>query len=102
MSSQPIVSGGVYTSVIGTGAGTTVVSASDCDLKRVFWGGSYVGTMIIYDSATAAGTSVSNRLLTVGIPLLRYPESVEMNVHCKNGIVAEATGTPLMTLVWDR
>ena len=87
---------------IGTlGPGTTVVSASAATLKRVVWGGTYVGTMAIYDSASIAGTAATNQVLSVGIPLLKYPESIEVNLHCNDGIVVTETGTPIQTVVWS-
>ena len=87
---------------IGTlGPGTTVVSASAATLKRVFWGGTYVGTIALYDSATIAGTAASNQVLSIGIPLLRYPESIEVNLHCNDGIIVTETGTPTQTVAWS-
>lgn len=87
---------------IGTlGPGTTVVSASAATLKRVVWGGTYVGTITIHDSAAIAGVAASNQVLSIGIPLLRYPESIEVNLHCNDGIVVAETGTPTQTVVWS-
>jgi len=87
---------------IGTlGPGTTVVSGFPATLKRIAWGGSYVGTMTIYNSATAAGTAASNQVISLGLPLLRYPESIELNLHCNNGIVVVETGTPSQTVIWS-
>src|SRR3990167_7663283 len=82
------------------GPGTTVISNKPATVKRVVWGGSYVGTIELYDSATAAGTAATNLITTVGIPLLRYPFSLEVNLHCKNGIVAVESGTPAQIVVW--
>ena len=83
------------------GPGTTVVSASPATIKRVVWGGTYVGTIALHDAATAAGTNGSSNLLTIGVPLLRYPDSIELNTHCRNGIVVEETGTPVHRIVWS-
>ena len=98
--SQPI-SGAQYTSISG-GVGTTVVSAEPTTLQRVFYGGTYVGTCIVHDSATAAGTSATSAVLTLGLPLIQYPRSLELGIQCKKGITYEATGTPVITLVWDK
>lgn len=86
---------------IGTlGPGSTVVSSAPATLKRVVWGGSYVGTMTIYDSATVAGTAATNQVVSLGIPLLRYPYSLELNLRCNDGIVVIETGTPTHTVIW--
>lgn len=87
---------------IGTlGPGTTVVTASAATVKRIAWGGTYVGTIAVYNSATAAGTAASNQIISVGIPLLRYPESIELNVHCNDGVIVTETGTPTHTVIWS-
>ena len=83
------------------GPGTTVVTATPATVKRIVWGGSYVGTMAIHDAATAAGTSTTSNITTVGIPTLRFPDSLELNIHCKNGIVVEETGTPTVRVIWS-
>lgn len=84
------------------GPGTTVVSASAATLKRAIWGGTYVGSMVIHDAATAGGTNGTSAIATLGIPSLRYPYSLEVNLHCSNGIVAEETGTPAIRLIWSK
>lgn len=83
------------------GPGTTVVTAQAATLKRVVWGGTYVGTTAIHDATTAAGTSGTSNIVTLGIPLLRYPESLELNIYCRNGIVVEETGTPTHRIIWS-
>ena len=98
--SQP-VSGAQFTAISG-GVGTTVVSATPAVIQRVFYGGTYVGTVIIHDSATAAGTSATSAVMTIGLPLIQYPRNVELGIQCKSGITYEATGTPVLTIVWDK
>ena len=83
------------------GPGTTVVTATPATVKRVIWGGTYVGTMAAHNSATAAGTSGTSNIITVGLPALRFPDSIELNVHCTNGIVVEETGTPTLRVIWS-
>ena len=83
------------------GPGTTVITASPATLRRITWGGTYVGTITVHNAATAAGTSSTSDIITLGIPLLRYPESIELNVHCTNGIVIEETGTPTHRVIWS-
>lgn len=87
---------------VGTlGPGTTVVSNRGATVKRIIWGGTYVGTIAVHDAATAAGTSATSGIVTLGIPLTRYPESLEVDLHCKNGIVIEETGTPTHRVIWS-
>mgnify|MGYP001584872988 FL=1 len=84
------------------GPGTTVVSNIAATVKRIVWGGSYVGTINVHDVASAGGTTATSSIVTLGIPLLRYPDSLEINLHCKNGIVVEETGTPIHTIIWGQ
>ena len=83
------------------GPGTTVVSPDPATVKRVTWGGTYVGTIAIHDAATAAGTNGSSNIITIGLPAIRFPDSIELNVHCKKGIVVEETGTPTLRVIWS-
>lgn len=83
------------------GPGTTVVTNAPATIKRIIWGGTYVGTINVHDAATAGGTSGTSSVISLGIPLLRYPESLEINYHVKNGIVVEETGTPTHRLIWS-
>lgn len=86
---------------VGTlGTNSRVVSTGGKTVKRIFWGGSFVGTFAVYDSATVAGTSLANEIIAVGLPLTRYPESIELNYRGRNGIVVTETGTPNVKLVW--
>jgi hypothetical protein len=86
---------------LGTlGTSSVVVSDKPATVKRLVWGGTYVGTIAVYDSATVAGTAASNQIISIGLPLTRYPESVEIDARTKNGIVVTHTGTPTHTLIW--
>src|SRR3989304_9642750 len=87
--------------VAGTNVGTTVVSNGPAVLRRVFFGGTYVGSLNIYDANVATGTSASTLLLSLGLPGLNAPSSMELNIQCKNGIEVEATGTPSVALTWS-
>lgn len=88
----------LYVGTLGTNS--KVLATGGKTVKRIFWGGSYVGTFSVYDSATVAGTSTANEIITVGLPLLRYPFSVEINYRGRNGIVVTETGTPTVRMVW--
>lgn len=87
---------------VGTaGPGTTVITDKPATIKRIIWGGTYVGTIAVHDAAAAAGTNGSSLVTTIGIPALRYPYSLEVSLHCKKGIVAEETGTPTHRIIWS-
>lgn len=88
-----------YTTVSG-GTSITLVTNRDAVIDRIFWGGTYVGTLAVYDSATAAGTSTTNLITTIPLPGANFPYSLEINARVRNGIVYEATGTPVMNIVW--
>jgi len=96
-----IVAGALKYSVSG-GVGTTVISDQPAALQRVFWGGTYVGTAIIHDASSATGTTATSAVLTLGLPLTQYPKEVNMGIGMRNGIVVQATGTPVVTIVYDK
>jgi len=87
--------------VISGGVGTTVVKDISANLYRIIIPGTYVGTLKVHDASTAAGTSGSSAIITLGLPTTSIPQSIEVGVSCKSGLVYEATGTPTVTLVWD-
>ena len=87
-----------YTAI--TAAGSTVVIARPCILHRVVFPGTYVGTLTLYDTATAAGTAAGNRVAIFPLPAVSTFQSVEMNVSMRKGIVYDAGGTPTSTIVW--
>ena len=98
MADQP--SGGhQFTNI--TAAGSVVVSNTGVALKRVILGGTYVGTVEFYNSATVAGTAAANNIYTVGLPLLNQYKSIDINANARNGLVYVATGTPTMTFAFD-
>lgn len=92
-------SGLQYTTISG-GVGTTVVKAGNAVLQRIVIPGTYVGTLVVHNSATADGTSSSTPIVTLGLPTTSIPQSIELGVECRDGLTYEATGTPVMTLVW--
>ena len=100
MADQPVSSGGQFSKISG-GVGTTVVTAAPATLKRVVVPGTYVGTLNIHDSATAAGTTDTSLIVTYGLPASVAFQTQEIGVNCRKGITYEATGTPVMTIVYD-
>lgn len=99
MSSQP--TSGDQWKVVSGGVGTTVVTDRPATIKRIVWGGTYVGTINVHDAAAATGTTATSQIVSLGLPLTRYPFSLELNTKVSNGILYQATGTPVVTIVWD-
>jgi len=89
-----------YAKVTG-GTSQTIVRASDILLRSLVVGGTYVGTLAIYDSATVAGTSTTNNVITLLNPALVAPNEVRLDLHLRNGLTYDATGTPLVTIVYN-
>lgn len=98
MASQP-VSGNEYKIIVA--AGTTVVSNIPVTLKNVAIGGTFIGSVEFYDSATAAGTAATNLLFSVGLPDVYQYRSVELDAKARTGLVTVATGTPTLTYTID-
>jgi len=91
---------GNFTSISG-GVGTTVVKNDNLVLKRVVFPGTYVGTLNLHDAATAAGTTATSQVISFGLPTTSIPFHVDLGVRCRNGLVYQATGTPVATLIWE-
>lgn len=89
-----------YTSVSG-GVGTTVVKDMGGVLYSVVVPGSYVGTINLHDSPTAAGTSSTSQIISLGLPNTNIPFALGLGVNFKKGLVYQATGTPVVTIVWS-
>lgn len=97
--SQP-VAGFSFTAVSG-GVGTTVITDRSAVVRRVIVPGTYVGTLNIHDADSAAGTSATSQIVSFGLPALRTPIHVDLDVQCRKGITYQATGTPTLTIVWE-
>jgi hypothetical protein len=85
---------------IGT-VGTILLSNRATTLVRAVIPGTYVGTVAIYDTATAAGTAVGNQVVSFGLPATGIPQAVEIGAQLKNGLVYASTGTPNIVLIWN-
>ena len=94
------LSGDNWTSVSG-GVGTTVVSDRNVSLKKIIVGGTYVGTINFHDSATAGGTTSTSQVLSLGLPTTSIPFDLDVNAQCKNGLLYQATGTPVLLFTWS-
>lgn len=89
---------------IGT-VGSVVLSDTSAVFKGAVLWGTYVGTVIIYNSPTVAGAGVTNVIGTIGLPTTSIPTSLEMakdGIQANKGLVYTATGTPNLTLIWDK
>ena len=89
-----------YVKVAG-GTSQTVVKADSTVLRSLVVGGTYVGTLAVYDSATVAGTTAANNVITLLNPALVSPNEVRLDLHLRNGLTYDATGTPLVTIVYN-
>ena len=98
MSWQPSA-GDAYTN-IGT-VGTVSLSDRDVRITRVIIPGTYVGSVALYDVAAIAGTTAGNNIITFGLPATSIPQSIELDIQCKKGLVYASTGTPNLTIVWN-
>jgi hypothetical protein len=81
--------------------GTTLVSDIPVNLQKVIIGGTFVGSVEWYDSATTAGTAATNLIFNVGIPATNQYRSIDLGLHTKNGLVEVSTGTPVITYTLD-
>lgn len=93
-------SGYQKTSISG-GVGTTVVKNTSGVLHSVVIPGTYVGTLNLHDSATAAGTTATSQFLSLGLPTSSVPVSLPMDIGFRHGLTYQATGTPAVLLVWN-
>lgn len=101
MGYQPSDQGDQYT-IISGGTSITVVSDSPVTFQKLVIGGTYVGTLAIYDSPTAAGTAAGNLITTVPLPTTNLYRTVDYQIKLKNGLTYEATGTPVLTLTFSK
>ena len=81
---------------VGT-VGTNVIASGGINLNKIILGGTYVGSVEWYDTATAAGTAASNLIYNVGLPLTNAYRSIDLNIRLRSGLVCVQTGTPLLT-----
>ena len=82
--------------------GTTLLKNDNARLWGVVVPGTYVGTVNIHDAGSAGGTSGSSQIISLGLPTtsVRY----DINCYgreCKNGLLYQATGTPVLTILWS-
>ena len=95
---QPVSSSGRFTAVSG-GVGTTVVSSVPTNFVRVIVPGTYVGTINFHDASVAGGTTATSQVFSLGLPASSIPFYIDVGIHCQKGLLYQATGTPVVTIV---
>lgn len=90
-------------SLIGTAAGSVVLSNRPTALRQIIFGGTSNGTITFYDSSSVAGTAASNQILPAigSLVATNFPYSVEVNIPCSNGLVYTASEGNSMTVTYD-
>lgn len=89
---------GYQFTVVSGGASETVVKDINTTVKRVVFPGTFVGTLALHNSSS--GTT-ADPVVTFGLPNKDEPTHVDLDIQFNDGLVYEATGTPLATIVWD-
>lgn len=93
------VSGGQWTRISGTAAGTAVVHERECVLERIIIPATKTGTVTFYDSDSLAGTALTNEIAVVVNDTVDFPHSIECQIQCKNGLTYLKGGTTDLTVV---
>lgn len=91
---------GQWTAVSG-GVGTVCVKNTTGVLQRVIIPGTYVGTINFHDASGTAGTTSTSQILSLGLPTVTYPTVLETGINFRTGLVYQATGTPVVTIIWE-
>ena len=91
-----------WTRVSGTAAGTTLVSARSGVLNSIVIPAAKEGTVTLYDSSTAAGTTSTNHIISFSNNLnaAKIPASLPVDIRFKKGLVAVVGGTTDVTVTW--
>lgn len=92
-----------WTHVIGTVAGTTVVTDRTAFLEKIIVPNTKTGTVSFYDTATAAGTTSANLIMgevSNAINAANLPYVFNVGARVEKGLVAVYGGTVDFTVVW--
>ena len=81
--------------------GSVVLKDIGATLARVIIPGTYVGTVMLYDSATVAGTASTNTLGTFGLPTTNVYKALDFGIRTRYGLTYTATGTPNLLIAWE-
>ena len=91
---------GQWTAISG-GVGTTLVKQGPGVLHRIIIPGTYVGTLNLHDAPAVAGTTATSQMFSIGLPTTSAPTVIQTGINFRNGLVYQATGTPVVTIVWN-
>lgn len=94
-------SSGFQFTTVSAGVGTTVVKSTNAYFKRVIIPGTYVGTINFHNASAAGGTTATSQIISLGLPASGIPNFVDVDVNCGTGLLYQATGTPVVTIVWN-
>ena len=83
-----------------SGVGSVVLSPHQATLRSISLTGTYIGTVVFYNSATVAGTAAGNQIISLGLPATSDFRTISLNANCTNGIVYAASGTPILNVFW--
>lgn len=90
-----------WSHIIGTAAGTTVISPQPCSFIRVIPNQNQTGTVTFYDVATAAGSTAANLITTMNNNVGSIPTSVEVGCRVRYGLTAVVGGTVDFTVIYN-
>ena len=82
-------------------AETTLVAGRQACFRTLAVRGTGNGTLAVYNSATAAGTTAGNLILTIPFLSVVAPAVHPLNVNFSNGIVSTVTGTIQAGIGWS-
>jgi hypothetical protein len=85
-----------YNSTRFQAPGTTVVSDFPCILHSGIKQAILAGTLVCYDSNTAAGTAATNQILSLGTATTMEAGAIsvkEFDIQTKSGLVGVSSGT---------
>lgn len=95
------MSGDAYTKI--TAVGTTVLSSTPVTLKSIIVSSPiYVGTVDIYNTGLAAGTTAANLVYSVGtFPATAVHAMLPLNISLSKGLTYVASGTPTVIISYE-
>lgn len=98
---QPVLSG-QWTRISGTAAGTTVISDQPANLISVTGGANKEGTVTLYDTNVAGGSTATNHMIAINNNSGSIPFTITPMVATRKGIVAVVGGTTDVLVGWDK
>lgn len=86
-----------------TAAATVLLTNRECTVRNLAVLGTGVGTLILYDVTTAAGTASTNQKIQLNLPGTNsnVTQSLPINANFANGLVYASTGTVSIGISWS-